>query len=433
MQHVPPMPGGDNDNTATSQGGEHQDENPINSQDEHDKVAVLPNAGSEDLDMSDATKVRDSGLQGTGNSGPSQPAQSSNATQGSDQNDNTENTDTENGFPSVGEPTEPIVFPHVGLDRTRPRFRGLPFRSPDLTSSHTESSQSSNPTQNSTSDSDTTPSEPRYHLDTVDAIFVKSALNKMLPPELTEPVLEYAEYFPSKIIGKRDDEVACSSTEKKLYLTARVPEFPAFDPSTEGAGGSGSKGRPNRVRKLVFKVKSRDQGWSSNAGRGTFVGSYSWLEVELWRRKVAKPESGTEGQSSSDTQTRMTTESVTTEPELSTIQHDETNDHETDHDDENHGYERLGEPELLQRNRHADRNFGEYEIVWDWQKDQLSDSDPEKWEANGEGWYKDGHYQNGAFVRKLRGGDEIRIILASQFPGWACRVASCEVELFWAV
>jgi len=86
---------------------------------------------------------------------------------------------------------------------------------------------------------------------------------------------------------------------------------------------------------------------------------------------------------------------------------------------------RVGEPILLQQNLHAEREFKDHTIVWDWMDYEDEDADKyyEKW----------GHNRNGEFVRGLRGGDEIRVVMNCRYPGWSCEVDKCEVKMFWAV
>ena len=39
----------------------------------------------------------------------------------------------------------------------------------------------------------------------------------------------------------------------------------------------------NPVRKIVFTIKSRDQGWGGGANGATYHGSYTWFEAGLER------------------------------------------------------------------------------------------------------------------------------------------------------
>ncbi|KAF3901585.1 hypothetical protein ABW21_db0203308 [Orbilia brochopaga] len=146
-----------------------------------------------------------------------------------------------------------------------------------------------------------------------DAIEATSLLGTKLPLELVPDILEAASYFPHATLASSTDSKRVSNGDK-LYLTATIPDFPAFDDTTAGRGGA-------------------------------------------------------EG-------------SV----------------------------------------------------------DELDDTDDEKWEpgtlhADGgrDHWHRDGRIANGAFVRMLKGGDEVRVVMKARYPGWSCDVENCEVECFWAV
>ncbi|KAK6520724.1 hypothetical protein TWF506_000971 [Arthrobotrys conoides] len=258
------------------------------------------------------------------------------------------------------------------------------------------------------SSSQSSPLEPAIMTPTSesDAQAATDLLSEKVPAELISEILDRAEYFPHEIIGSRTENLSVADGEK-LYLTAQIPDFKAMEKDTAGKGGrEGAGGRRGRVRKLVFRFKSYDQGWSSfGSFYGSFKGCWSWLDVEVWRKR-------------------------------------EVGEDKQDGDDEK-GMYKVSES-LLQRNRHAESDETEYEIVWRWDEDKLGENDAEKWEdgvvdENGEikeagAWERGGrHERNGEFVRELKGGDEIRVFIKALFPGWRCTVERCEVECWWAV
>ncbi|KAF3922016.1 hypothetical protein ABW20_dc0105907 [Dactylellina cionopaga] len=248
-----------------------------------------------------------------------------------------------------------------------------------------------------------------------------SILSKKVPPELVSDILEHAEYFAHAVLAKRDDHVSIKDNDR-IYLTAKIPDFEAMEKDTAGKGGKeGAGGRPGRVRKMAFKLSSRDQGWSSWPDKGTYKGSHTWVDVELWRRNEGEVEAKGE------------------KKEKKTEGEDEDEDEQTKLERLNRGKHLVG-TWLLQRNIHAVPDPTEHEIVWDWKKDELDDEDDEKWEPgtlNDDGkrerWQKGGRIENGKFIRELKGGDEIRVVLKARYPGWMCKVESCEVECWWAV
>ncbi|KAF3937172.1 hypothetical protein ABW19_dt0201353 [Dactylella cylindrospora] len=256
-----------------------------------------------------------------------------------------------------------------------------------------------------------------------EAYAAQEALAVKVPPELVPPILDYAEYFPHEVIGKREEQESVGNDGSKVYLTARIPEFEALDKNTAGKGGKeGMGGRPGRVRKLVFKIRSKDQGWSSYPrDKGTYRGSWSWLEVELWRKFDSTGSTDTSGESSTGNQQQEQQQQQPL-PQLS-----------EEEKKQNPGMYRVTTC-LLQRNKHAVSDYTDHEIVWDWKVDELDDEVEEKWEPGCvDTWQKGGRIDNGKFVRELRGGDELRVVMRALFPGWRCSVESCEIECWWAV
>lgn len=236
-----------------------------------------------------------------------------------------------------------------------------------------------------------------------DAHAATELLAGKVPVELVSDILDHAEYFAHQTLAIREDALSVSDGTK-LYLTAKIPDFIALDKDTAGKGGAeGAGGRPGRVRKIVFRFKSNDQGWSSQSGHyGTYRVCWSWLDVEIWRKREGSPQK----------------------------------------EDGEDGMYRVLES-LLQRNKHAESDAIEYEISWRWDQDKLGNDDAEKWEPGvvnelGEmtegAWEKGGHHErNGEFVRELRGGDEVRVLIKALYPGWRCTVERCEIECWWAV
>ncbi|EPS43876.1 hypothetical protein H072_2060 [Dactylellina haptotyla CBS 200.50] len=261
-----------------------------------------------------------------------------------------------------------------------------------------------------------------------DVLEVTDILAKKLPVELIENILDEAEYFAHDVLAERQGRLWVTDGDK-VYLTAVIPDFTALEADTAGKGGrEGAGGRRGRVRRLVFKVRSKDQGWSSYSEHyGSYRGCWSWLDVEVWRGGDA------------------------VDP-VSDEHHNEEAQEEIDEDYQgssggegepaevnNAGKHKLGDW-LLQRNKHAFSDHIDHEIVWDWREDGLPDDDDDKWEpdsinaeGNREQWDKDGRRANGELVRELRGGDEIRVIIKARYGGWRCEIESCKVECFWAV
>ncbi|KAK6355259.1 hypothetical protein TWF696_004374 [Orbilia brochopaga] len=336
------------------------------------------------------------------------------------------------------------IHPLQSLDDARNR------KPHHTSSSNNPSSSSTGTTTTDTMDSTTTSAEH-------DARETSSLLSTRLPPELVPDILDAASYFAHATLASRSTTASIADGDN-VYLTATIPDFEAFDESTAGRGGVGG-GRPGRVRKLVFTLRSGDQGWSSWRGdRGTYRGCWSWVDVELWRPTSASttttiPPNNTASTSATAAASAATTSTdydadgdYVTANEFTDVT--EGIDSEDDSDDNNgndkkdqkneDGKELIG-TYLLQRNKHAAPPETRV-IEWDYQTDELPDDDDAKWEdgtINEEGqrdrWHRDGRMANGAFVRELKGGDEVRVVMRARYPGWSCSVEKCEVECWWAV
>jgi hypothetical protein len=128
------------------------------------------------------------------------------------------------------------------------------------------------------SDSDVALFNPeRITLDQVNAAY--QLLSKAgLPSEIALMILDYAEYWvyehyvreakciANAMLGNNVHECASLYTHT-TPLTAQLGPVPLLKP-----------------RKVVFKLKSRDQGWSNNTvDHGTYRGAQSWFEATIFR------------------------------------------------------------------------------------------------------------------------------------------------------
>jgi hypothetical protein len=127
-------------------------------------------------------------------------------------------------------------------------------------------------------DSDVALFDPdRITLDQVNAAY--EYLNKAgLPSEIALMILDYAEYWVYEHYTRSADLIANAMLGNNIHecaslythttpLTAQLDPVPLLKP-----------------RKVVFKLKSRDQGWSNNSeDHGTYRGSFSWFEATIFR------------------------------------------------------------------------------------------------------------------------------------------------------
>ncbi|KAK1999787.1 hypothetical protein LX36DRAFT_573563 [Colletotrichum falcatum] len=201
---------------------------------------------------------------------------------------------------------------------------------------------------------------------------------------------------------------------------------------------AGSMDRPpmltHPVRKIVFKMRSRDQGWGGGVGdRGTYRGSWSWFEAGLEKFdkdrkcdgscKTSAPTEEPEPENTSDNEepTLCTCGLQSIYPPVEQLPHGNLAYH--------HHIPAL-ENLKIQNNKTAHKEFIDHEVVWSWSDDIHPDSPEadrlvEMGRGRGTG--------TGKFVRSLKLGDVVTVWGKARFGGWANYVESIKVEIYWAV
>ncbi|KAK1701181.1 hypothetical protein BDP55DRAFT_625426 [Colletotrichum godetiae] len=335
------------------------------------------------------------------------------------------------------------------------------------------------------------PQEPgNYKPSHADVIVVRVMLEKAFnfPPELLDLIIDQAEYWPHseasiyhavtplrdalRVVGTTKDEnkfiLRCPpigfSDFKKVgtaFKTAPLPPksgdgSPVTEPlrnltllettsrPTEVVSGppreyfTGSMKAPptltHPVRKIVFKLRSKDQGWGGGHGdRGSYRGSWSWFEAGLEKFDKERTCDGScnTAEDSSDTESERAP--FTNETKLCTcgLQSicplvEPTADGKLAYSHDLQPLENL----KIQTNKTANRDFMDHEVVWSWTDDihpESPDADRLAEIGRGKGT------GTGQFVRKLKLGDVVTVWGKARFGGWANYVESVKVEIYWAV
>jgi hypothetical protein len=196
----------------------------------------------------------------------------------------------------------------------------------------------------------------------------------------------------------------------------------------------------NPIRKVVFTIKSRDQGWGSErrAHHGIYEHAWSWFDVGLERfqavdmdkftRENLVPEGFIE-------QFRLETEDGTQKTPTS-IACDFLPTHPAVIEDpastSKYKYDHPWRPTAtrLQSNRTANAEVMEHVITWSY--DDCIDpnsSGGEQLEREGRGSWTG----NGDFVRSLRLGDIITVWARCRFGGWTNHVEDVKIDVYWVV
>ncbi|KAL7268015.1 hypothetical protein RUND412_009376 [Rhizina undulata] len=283
---------------------------------------------------------------------------------------------------------------------------------------------SSNP--RSTTPSSSTPRQDApldFHPSPADVASAREALLEKLPLELVDPILDFAEYWPRIVVSLA---AKCSAQAlhgnnnncyKLILQTAPVP----------GRGDVEVRGR-RPVRRIVFGIESKDQGWSSGSrvNKGTYVAGHSWFEAYLERPSSID--------SKADIQN----------PEEPSNPIDISNDINTPRAASTApgpigGSRGLGwdlitiagkRPWVVQRNVHAGQTLKKHTVTWNCDDEDAWAEDEEEWAGNS---VRDGRGLGGRFVRALVPGDRVLLVARAQYPGWANHIENASIEVYYAV
>lgn len=294
---------------------------------------------------------------------------------------------------------------------------------------------------------DPEPFEPRA----IDVAIVKVMLSKgmKVPPEIVDIIVDYAEYWARttvsmdfkganavRIRGSRRD-----SEEDKLLLRTRPIGFPEsavtdmgnwrttepqFEPEHSELPPEHFKSLlkappalEHPVRKIVFKIKARDQGWGgTNGDRNTYRGSWTWFEAGLERFDGHSANEGSESPLPfrADALNSIHPLAETLTGADGTVRFQFPLNPSSQH--------------TVQRNLTAAKNMSDYEVAWTW----TDSTDPESLEAESIDERGRGKASaNGEFVRNLKLGDVVTLWGKARFMGWANNIDSASIIVYWAV
>jgi hypothetical protein len=189
-------------------------------------------------------------------------------------------------------------------------------------------------------------------------------------------------------------------------------------------------------RKVVFTIKSRDQGWADTREFcGTYKGSYTWFDVGLEKLQAIDKNMCTHeiqmaqgfiekfplesGYNNSKAGRSIYCDLCTMQPSVI----GEPPNYTFDHPSIPTGYR-------LQSNRTGTREVKEHVIILA-HDDCINPfcSEGDQLEQVGRGR----HTGNGDFVRSLQIGDIITFWARARFPGWTNQVKEVKIDVYWAV
>lgn len=193
------------------------------------------------------------------------------------------------------------------------------------------------------------------------------------------------------------------------------------------------------VRKIVFSIRSSDQGWGGDVP-GTFQGSSTWFEAGLERfdaRNTCNPQCVPDLRYTSRASQAPELPLCSLRPiepliELVPSRSDEEQEQEDNGPEYEYSHPLWAHDVLsIQRNRVATREFADHCVTWRWD-DSLVDPDSEEEKAIDDAG-RGKSSGNGEFVRRLKMGDVVTIWAKARYAGWVNNIERVSVDIYWAV
>jgi hypothetical protein len=299
-----------------------------------------------------------------------------------------------------------------------------------------------------------------------------------LPLELVDPILDYAEYWPS-LNASRNINTVVRNDGTCCYIV--TPPFPAPGddvvsvPTYNNPDGSAARtpdtDKPmpilhRSIRRIRIKTLSHDQGWGGEWGdRGTYNGSWTWFEAVIidpsiassLERYISNPSTIPNSDTDTDTDTDSGPGSDSDSRDLSHAKPFLLSP------DDFSMIKSAGSPKRTKRSHSPPRHWHiqsnvtsrstwkDHTIIWDAHDDLDVDVDENSnATANRSTDNNDGNQNNTKVdqwknysewkgrmnmghevVQLLKPGDRLAVIARAQFPGWENHVSAVSVEVFY--
>ncbi|PHH81796.1 hypothetical protein CDD82_7838 [Ophiocordyceps australis] len=277
-----------------------------------------------------------------------------------------------------------------------------------------------------------------------------------LPPDLVDCIFDYAEYWAhstsvvednsggdpnqfllrsyplglTSITGKDSaniaEELAYDCNEAKPLPLAREHEPQFFARLVDYP----TPRLLHPCRKIVFTIRSHDQGWGGDADtQGTYRSSWTWFEAGLERfdaSQMCDSKCTYDVRSERPESTAPLLPVCALRPVVPKIE-----PAGPEPDNYRYSHELLPQEELvIQRNKVATRKTQEHVVQWSWEDktDQASAAARQLDEAG-----RGRATCDGAFVRELRLGDVVTVWGKARFPGWVNYADLVRIDIYWLV
>ncbi|KAF7552431.1 hypothetical protein G7046_g7410 [Stylonectria norvegica] len=318
----------------------------------------------------------------------------------------------------------------------------------------------------STPDNETRSENEPYLPTPVDITVVRIMLvrGKRLPPDLVDAMLDFAEYWahnsnevdylmqhssPLRINGSstvenkfmlRSYPVGLTTPEDKMGLIEEL----AYDMTEAKPYPLGKEHDPSYfaklvdyptpklirpVRKIVFSIRSKDQGWGGDPGhRGTYDGSWTWFEAGLERFDA---EQTCDAQCTYDVRHSSTESKSSALPVCSIRPIHPTIEPVPDSEDKyKYKHPLHHDPKwAVQSNKTATRAWQDHVVTWSY----LDAVDPESDEEKELGALGRGlQTGDGALVRDMKMGDVVTLWAKVRYPAWINHIEKATIDVYWA-
>ncbi|ODA83173.1 hypothetical protein RJ55_01684 [Drechmeria coniospora] len=314
---------------------------------------------------------------------------------------------------------------------------------------------------------DTTPaSDDGYNPTPIDIAVTRIMLVRSLrlPPDLVDAIFDFAEYWAhsTNAINYTTEHQDCLRVSGSSHLEDRflLRSYPLGLTGIDGARNlveelayDTNEAKPlplseehdrlffaklvryptprlaNPCRKIVFSLRSRDQGYGGQVGaRGTYRAAWTWFEAGLERFDAtqdcdSKCTYDVRHEVPSSTAPQLPVCSI--RPMRPAIQRDGP-DQDFEYVHPLHGQASLE----IHRNKVATWDWQDHVVTWSYRDNTAADSDGGKvLDEEGRGRATG----DGSFVRGLKIGDVVTVWAKARFPGWINFVESVKIDIYWAV
>ena len=301
------------------------------------------------------------------------------------------------------------------------------------------------------------PSAPNYQPRVWDVLAVKqdlASLSRYLPSDIVELIIDFAQYWPHTTTFQNVRTLARGRSKEHVFVMRSVPLCVDASKDMKVAPKKTTFSEPRLrfpARRIVWTIKSHDQGWSGEPAdtKGTYHNSWTGFDAGVERFHPAKGSEETpfDRWSSSDYMAvwpDQVKSDACGEP-LETLwpverERDPWGPLSSRPDEAHYA---VPNPPVWPRNDWTNRHYKvqdnlqaktgttTHTVTWDWTDDIDPASDRAKQELQDKG--RGNCTGDGSLVRKLQRGDCVTLWAHAYFPGWINHVKSASIEVYFAV